>query len=161
MRNGELMLPGHQLFLQSGARRMFPHRRTWEALLRLWPAPQIMTIPALIRVLWLMFDEEGDRWRGCFQHVCTPVSWVIPSVKQEGFSFFHEAQWAAHSPWYFPPSYTVLTLSFFSHCKLFSMFLPLRIVSTLRKTTVIAKPCITKQWYLGAQYNLGFHEDSC
>lgn len=33
-----LLLPGHQLFLQSGARRMFPRRRTWEALLRLCPA---------------------------------------------------------------------------------------------------------------------------
>lgn len=63
---GKLLLPGHQLFLQSGARRMFPQRRLWEAPLRLWPALQIMTIPVLIRVLWLMFDEEGDRLSGCF-----------------------------------------------------------------------------------------------
>lgn len=39
----------------------------------------------LIRVLWLMFDEEGDRLRGCFQHVFTPVSCVTPSAKQEVF----------------------------------------------------------------------------
>uniref|UniRef100_A0A7N9AYG0 ERBB receptor feedback inhibitor 1-like n=1 Tax=Mastacembelus armatus TaxID=205130 RepID=A0A7N9AYG0_9TELE len=38
---------------------MFPQRRLWEALLRLWPGPQIMTIPLLIRVLWLMFDEKA------------------------------------------------------------------------------------------------------
>lgn len=92
------MQNGHQLFPQSGARRMFPHRRTWEARLRLWPAPQIMTIPALIRVLWLMFDEGGDRLRGCFQHVCTPVSWVIPSVKQEGFSLFFFSPSTLSSP---------------------------------------------------------------
>lgn len=65
----KLSLPGHQLFLQSGACRMFPRGRLWEAELRLKPpAPQIMTIPVLIRVLWLMFDEEGDRLSGCFQH---------------------------------------------------------------------------------------------
>lgn len=83
--DGKLMLPGHQLFLQSGARRMFPQRRTWEALLRLCQAPQIMTIPVLIRVLWLMFDEEGDRLGGCFQHVFTPVSCTVPSLKQVVF----------------------------------------------------------------------------
>lgn len=42
-----LLLPGHQLFLQSGARRMFPHRRTWEALLRLCPAPPINGDPCV------------------------------------------------------------------------------------------------------------------
>lgn len=64
---GEAIAPwSHQLFLQSGARRMFPLRRLWEALLRLWPASQIMMIPVLIRVLWLMFDEQGDRLSGCF-----------------------------------------------------------------------------------------------
>lgn len=63
---GKLLLPGHQLFLESGARWMFPHRRLWEALLRLCSAPQIMTMLVLIRVLWLMFDEEGDRLSGCF-----------------------------------------------------------------------------------------------
>lgn len=76
---GKLSLPCHQLFLQSGARRMFPQRRLWEAPLRLGPAPQIMTIPVLIRVLWLMFDEEGDRLSGCFQHTRTLVSCKIPS----------------------------------------------------------------------------------
>lgn len=66
---GKLSLPGRQLFLQSGTHRMFPPRRLWEAQLRLWPALQIMTIPVLIRVLWLMFGEEGDRCHKCFQHV--------------------------------------------------------------------------------------------
>ncbi len=84
-KNGRLLLPGHQLFLQSGARRMFPQRRTWEALLRLSPDPQIMTIPVLIRVLWLMFDEEGDRLGACFQHVFTLVSCTVPSAKQVVF----------------------------------------------------------------------------
>lgn len=60
--------------VQSGACRMFPQRKLWEAPLRLWPALQIMTIPVLIRVLWLMFDEEGDRLSGCFRHVFTHVS---------------------------------------------------------------------------------------
>lgn len=71
---GKLSLLGHQLFLQSGACWMFPQRRLWEAPLRLRPAPQIMTIPVLIRVLWLMFDEEGDRLSGCFLRVFTLVS---------------------------------------------------------------------------------------
>lgn len=52
---------GHQLLLQSGPRRMFPQRMLWEAQSRSWPALQIITISVLIRVLWLMFDEEGDR----------------------------------------------------------------------------------------------------
>lgn len=77
------------------------------------------------------------------------------------FVFFAKYSEQPTPPPYFPPSYTVPTLKFFSHCKLFSMFLPLRIVSALKETTVIAKPCITKQWYLSAQYNLGFHEDTC
>lgn len=75
---GKLSLPGHQLFLQSGACWMFPQRRLWEATVRLWPAPQIMTIPVLIRVLWLI-DEEGDRLSGCFLHVFTFVSCKIAS----------------------------------------------------------------------------------
>lgn len=52
-----LLLPGHQLFLQSGARRMFPRRRTWEALLRLCPASPMNGGPC---------DNQGvvaDVWR--------------------------------------------------------------------------------------------------
>lgn len=77
--------PGRQLFLQSGACWMFPQRRLWEAPSRLWPGSQIMTIPVLIAVLWLMFDEEGDRLSGCFQRVFTPVSCKIALSKQEIF----------------------------------------------------------------------------
>ena len=105
-----------------------------------------MAIPVLIRVLWLMFDEQGDRSSGCFLRVFTPVSCAIPSATQE-------AEWAAHSPWYVLPP----TPSLHSSEELFSMFLPLRVVSALKETTVIAKPCTTKQ---SVQFNLGFHKDS-
>lgn len=35
----KLSLPGHQLSLQSGACRMFPHRRLWEAQVKITARP--------------------------------------------------------------------------------------------------------------------------
>lgn len=84
----KLSLPGHSCSCSLGHVGCF-HREGYGKLLRLrlWLSPQIMTIPALIRLLWLMFDEEGDRLSGCFQHAVTPVSCAIPSSKQKQFFF--------------------------------------------------------------------------
>lgn len=78
-----------------------------------------MTIPVLIRVLWLMFDEEGDRLSGCFQHVFTLVSCKIPSSKQEIFFSMQCGQ--SRPPWCFFP----LTPSLHSSCVFFP---PLQVV---------------------------------
>lgn len=98
-----------------------------------------MAAPAIIRVLWLMFDEEGDRLRGCFQHVFTPVSCATPpTTKQEGCFFFAIRVSGPLALVFFSLLHSLsLSLSgfFFSwNCKsCFSMFLPLGIVSTLTK----------------------------
>lgn len=92
-----------------------------------------MTIPVLIRVLWLMFDEEGDRLSWCFQDVFTPVSCTVSSVK---YVFIRRLG-----------------------SKLFSMFLPLRVVSALEETTAIAKLYITI-CFLSIKANVAFC-DSC
>jgi len=47
-----------------------------------------MAIPVLIRVLWLMFDEEGDGLSGCFQHVFTFVSAVSQEFSLQVVSMF-------------------------------------------------------------------------
>lgn len=88
-----------------------------------------MMIPVLIRVLWLMFDEEGDRLSWCFQDVFTPVSCTVSSVK---YVFIRRLG-----------------------SKLFSMFLPLRVVSALEETTAIAKPYITI-CFLSIEANVAF-----
>uniref|UniRef100_A0A3B3BEW3 ERBB receptor feedback inhibitor 1a n=1 Tax=Oryzias melastigma TaxID=30732 RepID=A0A3B3BEW3_ORYME len=80
---------------------MFPRRRLWEALLRLWPALQIMTIPVLIRVLWLMFGEEGDRFSKCFQHGFSLLPGLYNVLMCNHFIFLSPANFSeAQSPLY-------------------------------------------------------------
>lgn len=76
----------------------------------------------------------GWRW---FQHVFTPVSCMMLSTNPPFFSKNSERP----TP---PGVFTILRHDysvFPPRCKLFSMFLPLRIVSTLKETTPIAEPC--------------------
>lgn len=114
----------HQLLLQSGAWWMFPQGRLWEAQLRLRPAPQIKAIPVLIRVLWLMFDEEGDRLSGCFYSCFLWDTFIKTRF------FFLSRVGSQSSLVFFSLLHHCSALVFFSHGKLFSMFLPLRVVST-------------------------------
>lgn len=97
--------------------------------------------PALIRVLWLMFDEEGDRLRACYRRVFTPASCATPPTTKREVVFFLAIRVSGPPPLVFtPPTLTVpyprqgFGFFFSLNCKsCFSMFLPAGVVSTLTK----------------------------
>lgn len=96
----------------------------------------IMAIPVLIRVLWLMFDKDSDGLKTISARL--PSCFLCDAFDKPSFFSKNSEQ---PTP---PGIFTILDHDFSvfpPRCKLFSIFLPLRIVSTLKETTLIAKPC--------------------
>lgn len=107
---------------------------------RLRLASQINVIPAVIRVLWLMFDEQGDRLSGCFHHACTSVSCVIRSAKQDFFFFKESGQCSPLGAFSFLHYQYPQVRSVFSSQVVFHVFfLPVRVVSARKETTVYSQ----------------------
>lgn len=96
--------------------------------------PLIMAIPVLISVLWLMFDKDGD---GLLMMADFSMFYLLFPQHPPRFYFFPPKSTSSPLPTVSGPSNS----AFLPRCKLFSMFLPLRIVSTPKETTPIAKPC--------------------